>query len=118
SAEGRRRHSAAYDLAEGEQVRGPSFLTACEPPVAGVSGPETGEDFVEDEECTVVLGDAGQPGVKALARGDDTHVCGGSFGNHGRDVVAVLGEGSFDSCEVVVRQNKCLSGGGSRDAGR
>ena len=121
AAEGRRRHAAAYHLAEGQQVRGPRLgrvgRPAGEAPVAGIAGAEAGEDLIEDQQGAVFAGDPGQPGVEALARGHHAHVGRRGLRDDSGDAVSVLGEGGLDGVEVVVGQHEGFGGGRGGDAG-
>ena len=79
---------------------------------------EARHHLVEDEHCAVASRESAEPGEEAVDRDDEPHVPGNGLDDHGRDLVAVLGEEAFDGLEVVVRRGQSVRDGAGRDAGR
>src|SRR5699024_5057323 len=79
-------------------------------PATGFGGAEASEDFVHDEDCTVVGGDVAQERVKARLRLYHAHIGRGRFGDDTGDLVGILFERLFDDLFVVIRQHQRLAG--------
>ena len=90
--------AAAYDFAKGGEVG----FDAVERLAGAVAQAKAGNDFVQDKERTVFLGELAETGEKVFLRKDNTHVGGNRLNNDGGDFAFVLRKEVFDGSEIVV----------------
>ena len=112
------RHTAANDLAKGDQVSTHAEIFLCAAPCQT----EAGDDLVKNQQRTVLVTQVAQPLQKALCRRNNAHIGSNRLHNHRCHLIFVGGKQLLHAVQIIVSRcqrvlrNGCGYTGGIRSA--